>query len=287
MDRAAFQSFHPVVPTTLFVGIILLAMFGLEPYLVALSLVFAVLFALATQGVAAALDKLRWQIPLLILICIINPLFNVRGTHLLFRLGPFLVYAESVAYGLVMGALLISVLMWIENMAYLIGNDELLVLGGGVLPTVALMLSMTMRLVPQLISRATTVRTALQATTSARASRTERATRVRVMDALMSWALEDSLERSDAMRARGWGAVQHRTSFDAHPFRKRDLIALGAIACIIVLAALGVRDIVGGWNFYPSMASSASAVAYLPVAVLFSIPLAVIICERIWWEVHA
>ena len=286
MDRAAFQSFHPVVPTILFVGIIGLSMFGLEPRLVAASLVFALLFALATQGVAAALDKLRWQIPLLILICLINPLFNARGSHLLFRLGPFLVYAESVAYGLVMGALLIAVLMWIENMAYLIGSDELLVMGGGVLPTVSLMVSMTMRLVPQLLSRATTVRTALQATTSARAPQSEKRSRVRVMDALMSWALEDSLERSDAMRARGWGAVAHRTSFEAHPFRMRDLIALALVAGLIVLAVFGVLDIVHGWDFYPSMTGTAPFGAYAPAIVLFAIPLCCIAAEHVWWAVH-
>ncbi|MBQ6522986.1 MAG: energy-coupling factor transporter transmembrane protein EcfT, partial [Atopobiaceae bacterium] len=68
MDRAAFQTFHPAVPAILFAGIIALTMFGLEPRLVGASLVSAILFALATQGVAAALDKLRWQLPLLILI---------------------------------------------------------------------------------------------------------------------------------------------------------------------------------------------------------------------------
>lgn len=287
MDRAAFQTFHPVVPTTLFVGIIVLAMFGLEPHLVAASLAFAAAFALATQGIAAALDKLRWQIPLLVLICLINPLFNARGAHLLFKLGPFLVYAESVAYGLVMGALLISVLMWIENMAYLIGSDELLVMGGGALPTVSLMLSMTMRLVPQLMSRASTVRTALSATTSAHPDRSEKRSRVRVMDALMSWALEDSVERSDAMRARGWGAVPRRTSFDSHPFRMRDIIALALVAGLIVLAASGVREIVAGWDFYPRMAGTAPITAFAPALVLFAVPLACLAAERIWWAVHA
>ena len=287
MDRAAFQTFHPVVPTVLFVGIIGLTMFGLEPRLVAASLIFAVLFALATQGIAAALDKLRWQIPLLVLICLINPLFNARGTHLLFRLGPFLVYAESVAYGLVMGALLIAVLMWIENMAYLIGSDELLVMGGGALPTVSLMLSMTLRLVPQLIARASTVKTALSATTAARSSQSEKRSRVRVMDALMSWALEDSLERSDAMRSRGWGAVARRTSFEVHPFRMRDLIALALTAGLIALAIFNVYAIVSGWDFYPSMTGTESIAAYLPAIVLFAVPLVCIAVEAAWWEVHA
>ena len=284
MDRAAFQTFHPVVPTVLFVGIIACTMFGLEPRLVAASLACAALFSLATQGLTAALDKLRWQVPLLILICLINPLFNARGTHLLFKLGPFLVYAESVAYGLVMGALLIAVLMWIENMAYLVGNDELLALGGGVLPTFALMLSMTMRLVPQLISRASTVRTALTATTSARSPGSGKAARVRVMDALMSWALEDSLERSDAMRARGWGASEHRSSYDPHPFKTRDLIALALVAGLIVLAAFGVRDIVAGWGFYPTMESTAPAWSLVPAALLYALPAAALAAELIRWE---
>ena len=283
MDRAAFQTFHPVVPTVLFVGIIALAMCGLEPHLVAVSLAFALLFALLTQGVAAALNKLRWQIPLLILICIINPLFNARGAHLLFRLGPFLVYGESVAFGLVMGALLISVLMWIENMAYLVGGDELLALGGGALPTISLMVSMTMRLVPQLLSRAATVRTALVATTAARAPHSEKRSRVRVMDALLSWALEDSIERSDAIRARGWGASPARSAYDPHPFRTHDLIALALVAGLITLAAFCVRDIVQGWDFYPRMAGTAPVLSFLPVTVLFAVPAVLIAAERIRW----
>ena len=286
MDRAAFQIFHPMVPTVLFVGIIALTMFGLEPHLVAASLACAVLFSLATQGIAAALDKLKWQIPLLILICLINPLFNARGTHLLFKLGPFLVYGESVVYGLVMGALLIAVLMWIENMAYLVGNDELLAMGGGALPTIALMLSMTMRLVPQLISRASTVRTALQATTSSRSPRSEKSTRVRVLDALMSWALEDSIERSDAMRARGWGACVRRSSYDPHPFRMHDLVALALVTGLIVLAAFGVHDIVAGWDFYPSMTGSAFTLSFAAAILLYAIPLAALAAERIRWELQ-
>ena len=233
------------------------------------------------------IPPLSYMIPLLILICIINPLFNARGTHLLFRLGPFLVYAESLAYGLVMGALLISVLMWIENMAYLVGHDELLALGAGPLPTIALMVSMTMRLVPQLISRAGTVRTALSATTSAGTALGGKHSRVRVMDALMSWALEDSLERSDAMRSRGWGAVARRTSFEVHPFRMRDLIALALTAGLIALAIFNVYAIVSGWDFYSSMTGTESIAAYLPAIVLFAVPLVCIAVEAAWWEVHA
>ena len=284
MDKAAFQTFHPAVPAILFAGIIALTMFGLEPHLVGISLVSATLFALATQGVGAALDKLRWQVPLLVLICIINPLYSANGTTLLFKLGRFYIYAESVAYGLVMGALLIAVLMWIEGMAYVVGHDELLALGRGAQPTISLMASMTMRLVPQPVRRASAVRTALGATTASGADGDGKAARVRVMDALMSWALEDSLERGDAMRARGWGASQRRSSYDAHPFRSRDLVALALVIGLVVLAALGVHTIMGNWYFYPSMAGTSDYASLVPAALLYVLPPAVLAVEHIRWE---
>lgn len=286
MDRTAFETFHPAVPTVLFAGLIALAMFCLEPHLAASSLACALLFSLITQGIAAVLDRLRWQLPLLVLICIINPLFSARGTNLLFRLGPFLVYGESMVYGLVMGALLVSVLTWIEAAALIIGHDELLALGGGAFPTISLAASMTMRLVPQLIARAATVRTVLLATTSAQDPRSEKASRVRVMDTLMSWALEDSLERSDAMRARGWGASSRRSSYDAHPFRLRDLLALALVLGLITLAAFGAHDIVSDWRFYPQMAGPVPARSFLPPAILFALPALCVGLERLWWVRH-
>lgn len=283
MDRTAFETFHPVVPAALFAGLIVLTMFCLEPRLVASSLACALLFSLAVQGMGAVLDKLRWQLPLLVLIGVINPLYSARGATLLFRVGPFLVYGESIAFGLTMGALLIAVLAWIEGMAVLVGSDELLALGGGALPTASLAASMALRLVPQLIARAAMVRTALLATTSARNPRSEKASRVRVMDVLMSWALEDSLERGDAMRARGWGASPRRSSYDAHPFRTRDLLALALASGLITLAAFCVHDIVAAWQFYPQLAGTAPAWLFLPVEILFAAPVAAVCLERLRW----
>ena len=100
----------------------------------------------------------------------------------------------------------------------------------------------------------------------------------------MSWALEDSLERGDAMRARGWGASARRSSYDAHPFRLRDLVALTVVVCLIVLAAACVRAIMGGWNFYPSMTGTSEIAALVPAVLLYVLPLAVLAVERIRWE---
>lgn len=278
--------FHPAVPAALFSAIIALAMFGISPGLAAISLGCAFAHACLTTGLAQALSKLKWQLPLLALICLINPLFSAMGSTLLARVGPFRIYAESVAYGAVMGALLVSVLMWIEAFANAVGQDELLSMGGSVLPRASLAVSMVARLVPQLMKRGAQTRRAYAANAPGAPLDGARAG-ARVMSSLLSWSLEDSVERADSMRARGWGAGAKRSSYSPQPFRTRDGVALAAVVLLAACAAWGVYLVQTGWRFYPRMEGSASWLAYLPFALLCLSPSAYAVWSRLAWEVGA
>ncbi len=269
MWRSTFEAWHPVVPAAYFAGTICLAMFALTPACVALSLAGGLAFALVTQGLLTSLAKLRWQVPLLVLICLINPLYSAMGSTLLGRVGPFRIYAESLAYGAVMGALLVSVLLWFEAAASVIGQDETLELGGRALPSVALALSMVMRLIPQLVHRGCEARDALRATTGSTRGRGEAS---RLLGVLLIWSLEDSVERSDAMRARGWGSGVRRSVFRSHGLRRRDVAALVVLGVLMGLAAWGVVRTVSGWQFYPRMGGTTSAAVLAPYALLCFLP---------------
>lgn len=295
MERSAFEMLHPLVATVYFVGAAALAMVGIEPHLVTISLVGVVLFSSLTQGVPAALGKIRWQVPLLLLICLINPLISAMGSTLLARVGHIYVYAESLAYGAVMGALLIAVLMWIECAGWVVGPDELMVMGQGFLPTATLMVAMTARLVPQLLHRGNVVRSYLRATTATgqeddtetgrgltgRLCAARRPTQL--MGILLSWALEDSVERSASMRARGWGAGP-RTTYDTHRFRGRDAVALAVVAVLFVASLACVLWALGSWTFYPRMAGGAPWWAYLIYALWALLPSAYLVFGRLRWR---
>lgn len=281
MRPAAFELYHPIVPAVLIGGAVVLAMLAIEPVCTAILLVGALLFSALTQGVDAALSKLRWQLPLLLLICLINPVFSSLGSTLVAKVGPFLVYAESLAYGAVMGALLVSVLMWIEALGLVIGQDELLVMTGGALPSVTLAFSMTAQLVPQLMRRARMVIASLRAVSRAHG---ERAARTRVMGALATWALEDSLERADSMRARGWGATHKRSRFRSRTFRERDAVAVVLCATLVAAAALGVQTALSTWRFYPRMEGFAPSWAYLSLSLLSFAPSFVVVVEHLLWR---
>ena len=101
----------------------------------------------------------------------------------------------------------------------------------------------------------------------------------------MSWTLEDSIERSDAMRARGWGSGAQRSSYRTLRFSGRD-----ASACIALLA-LGILNAVlawiacSQWSFYPVMPSLVWWWGYLPYAAEAALPLLSAAAESLaWWK---
>ena len=284
MWRGAFEIWHPVVLATYFAGTIALAMFGICPACVAISLVGGLLFALVTQGVRASLAKLRWQLPLLVLICLINPLYSAMGSTLLGKVGPFRIYAESLAYGAVMGALLVSVLLWFEAAAGVVGQDEVMELGGGALPAITLATSMVMRLIPQLKERGREARVVVEAT---RGKGGVHSQSMRLMGVLLTWSLEDSVERADSMRARGWGATAKRTVLHQHAFRLRDGAALLVVLALLAASAVGVRLTLAGWRFYPRMEGTASPLVLVPYALLALLPTALVALENLRWEARS
>lgn len=267
-----------MVPVAYSAGIIALAMFGICPSCVGVSLAGGLLFLLLTQGVRAALAKLRWQLPLLLLICLINPLYSAMGSTLLCKVGPFRVYAESLAYGAVMGALLVSVLLWFEAAASVVGQDEVMELGGTLLPSVTLAVSMVMRLVPQLVRRARDARTVAEVTVGRRHGMNEA---LRILGVLLAWSLEDSVERSDSMRARGWGAGVRRHVYRSHLVRRRDVQALLLLILLFALSAFGVSRTLLGWRFYPRMQGTASPALLAPYVLLALLPSLALLADRL------
>ena len=266
----AFDACHVCVPAALFAAILLLTMFAVQPVLVALSLTGALAFSALARGPRATLLGLRWQLPMLALVCLANPLFSASGSTLLVRLGPVCVYAESLAYGAVMGALMVSVVVWFEDAAAVLTQDRLLSLGRGGSSSVALVVSMASQLTPQLLRRSRGVEASLSACSAA--------------GPLMTWALEDSLERADAMRARGWESGARRTSYRADILRESDAAKTCVVVVLALLCAFLAAVACGQWSFYPVMPALVCWWGYAPYAALMLLPAVAAIAERIRWR---
>ena len=99
-------------------------------------------------------------------------------------------------FGACMGAMLSCVLLWFSNASRALSSDKVMALFGNAAPTIGLMLSMAMRLVPQFMRRGAAVGDVQRACTSAGAAgpREGARSRLRLTSVLMGWDMEDSLD---------------------------------------------------------------------------------------------
>ena len=287
MKAGAFEGLHPVIPAVYFAFVLVFCMAAFNPCLIVLSLAAGLVANIRLRGWPAVARTLRWQIPLFALVALLNPLVSASGSTLLVVLGPFPIYAESLLYGVCMGAMMVAAMLWFSNAAQMMGSDRVSSLLGARLPQVGLMISMVMRLVPQFVRRGAVIGGCAQAATASASANqgvgvfgeapTARftseapapsdhkfAARVRQLSVLMGWSMEDALETANAMRARAWGATVARTTYERLSFGIVDaavlIVVVALAACAMFFAVLTCAQSA----FYPLFVMS----PWWPAAVL-------------------
>ena len=180
-----------------------------------------------------------------------------------------------------MGALLVAVVLWFEGAAAVLSQDRLLALAPRHARALPLLAGMVAQLVPQLLRRSGDARASLAACTAAGARPSARDALMRTSSLLLSWSLEESLERADSMRARGWESGRPRTAYRPERLRRRDVAALCGIAALLALAAACAWGLCARWRFYPRMGGLGPWWAYVPPALLALLPAALELAARL------
>lgn len=291
-SASAFDLYHPAVACGYFFCILTFTMLAFHPVLTGLSLAAALAEGVALRGWRAVARSLAWLAPLMIIVALANPLFSAAGSTEILRLGERAVYAESLAYGACMGAMLAAVVLWFANASCVLTSGKVLLLMGNALPTVSLMVSMALRLVPQFVRRAAEIRAVQSACAPAAVASGGRFARLRermwanlrLVSVLMGWSMEDSLETADAMRARGWGVRGRRTTYALYRFRGRDGVALGLLAVLAAASALLAWTAVSQFAFYPRMSTLLIWWGYVPCAAFLFLPVFLEAKERLTWK---
>lgn len=280
-----FASFHPAVALAAGTALLLFAMFALQPVYVCLSLVSAFVLSGILRGWTRTLAKLRWQLGLVLLMACVNALFAGYGATTLCVLGPFTIKLESLVYGAMMGAVFVSVMLWCENLSSMVNEDEIMQMLGTKAPATATTLAIAAQLVPQSMRRYRAVKDVHLATTAARQpSSAKERTDILAGGILLSWMLEDSIGRADAMRARGWARGQKRSAFQTHEFHARDAVALIGLAALGLASAVPAGMAVGQWHFYPTMPTLVFWWGYVPYMMLAALPIGSLVHERMLWR---
>lgn len=289
--KDSFSQMHPIVNILFFAFVIGLSMFMINPVCLAISFFCALINAVYLNGKKAVRLSLLYLLPTVIFIAIINPVFNHDGVTIITYFpwnNPLTL--ESIIYGIATAVLLSSVVLWFSCFNKVMTSDKFIYLFGRIIPSLSLVLSMALRLVPKFISQFNIVRNTQKCigrdiSDGSLLQRLKNA--VKIVSIMITWALENAIETADSMKSRGHG-LKGRTAFSIYRLGKRDVITLITIILIgTVIVVMSVLKI-AKFRYFPSLKgdifNAESIIYYILYSALMLLPLIINVKEGARWK---
>lgn len=286
-----FSDFHPIVLMIYFLSVLSVIMFINEPLFQMSALLGGICYLCMITHKKTICSDLRFCILMFILISITNPLFSHKGITILFFINDNPITLEALMYGISLGVMICAVIIWCKAYTLVMTSDKFLCLFGRIIPKMALVLSMTLKFIPTFIRQFKLVARTQKAMglDSSESLWVRIKSKSNVLNALISWAIENSIETSNSMKARGYG-MKNRTDYTLYVFHKKDALLL-SICVVLVFASLfcislGIKSV----EFYPIFTVSAltpiSALAYFSFIILSFLPFIIEVKEAIAWKYY-
>ncbi len=253
--ESGLSLYHPIVSFFYFVAVIAGTLLFIHPVLTPVSLCCALFCAFMINGKKQTLATLGFGVPMFFFIALANPLFNHRGATILFYMFDNPVTLESIIYGIISAGMMFGAVVWFTCYNTVVTSDKFIYIFGRILPSIALMISMTLSLIPKLLAQVKIIaesQRSLGLDWKSGSIMQRIRSGARILSILVSWALEDAVITADSMRARGYG--QHkRSSFSIFRFGRRDAVLLAVIALLFGIELFAYLSGRGTMEFYPVM----------------------------------
>ncbi len=258
--KDTFSRYHPIVNFLYFTFVGIFSMFFMHPVCLLISLVCSFTYSVELGGRRRVLTNLKFLLPTIIGMGIMNPAFNHEGVTIItyLRSGNPLTL-ESIVYGIGAAMMICSMILWFYCYNQVMTSDKFIYLFGKIIPALSLVLSMALRFVPKFKSQIEIVSNSQRAI-GRDVSNGKLIDRMKngitILSIMITWSLENAIETSDSMRSRGYG-LNGRTSFSIYKFENRDKLAIIAIVILSSFIVLGGK-VFGGfkWRYFPSMKGS-------------------------------
>lgn len=277
MDR--FSKFNPKVTFLFFLCVIVIDFVMSDPFCLAIGLAGAFLFNLRLQGKKALKELVAFALPIVALSAVFNMVFTSWGSTVLFTLlsKPFTL--EGLFYGFSRGLMFAGVIMWISCYSLVLSTDRFLAVFSNVVPNISLLLSAVLSFIPRLRENAREINESRMLLNEDKGKLQKSLDN---FSSLLSMTLEESIEMSDSMRARGFN--KNRRAYSKYIFSVSDLIMLLSICVLFVLIIALKMKGCSSFVYEPEISFN----GFLPVSaiacfLLSFLPLFVDLTEDIKW----
>ena len=262
----------------------------IQPYFLIIGTLAALAYGIITGGRATAGFALRFLLPVLIIVTVINPLVNHQGVTVLWQGDSFAITLEAALYGLMLGLMIASVMLWFSSYNKVMTSDKFVFLFGRIMPASSLIFTMVMRFVPNYrkqIRKISDAQACIGQGAGDGSSRERIRHGSRIMSVMFTWALEKSIDTADSMRSRGYG-LKDRSTFSIYRFDRRDGGAAAFLITMTVIVLIGTISGSCHMDFFPEIVmtepSAWTWLAYIAYACLCFFPVFAEVKEVLTWR---
>lgn len=287
----SFGRYHPATLIFYFLSILLISMFVWNPVIQLSSLFGGIFFCASIQNRRENLANIGFFLPLFFLVTVTNPLFSHNGITPLFFMNGNPVTLEAFVYGAAIAVMIIGVMLWCKCYNEIMTTDKFLYLFGKTIPKLSLIISMALRFVPLFKRQLKRVNNSQKALGlySSKSYFDRLKYSARVLMAMITWSLENSIETSASMKARGYG-IKGRTTFSLFRFYPEDGLLLGISIFLLLISLIGTALGVTSFYYYPKIStvdfSLPAVITYSSFTLLSFLPFIIEIKEKILWKYY-
>lgn len=224
-----FEDFHPAAVLIYYISAIVPAMLVSDVWLVLISWLVGILWLWVVKH-RFPIGNIVFTAAAVCVMGLVNALVSHDGTTELLFINGKAITLEAVRYGGLTGLMLAAVIIWFASFSDIMTSDKIIALFGR-LPKLGLVVSMVLRLVPEYIARFGKVRKAVLVNSGDEFVNAP-AEYMRLMSAVFTWALENSMQTADSMQMRGYASGARR--YSPYRFKTRD----GVLIAVIILMQL-------------------------------------------------
>lgn len=237
-----FDSYHPVINLIYFVSMFVFTIYFKQPVFLAISFLSSFIYSVKLNGKRALIFNII-LLPFIGAYSLWYSYYNHFGvTNLRRNFIGNQITLESLVYGIVIGIIIATVIMWFSCVHAVVSSDKIIYLFGRISPKLSLFFSIILRTVPRIKARAKKINIAQKAI--GRGANQGNILRricnsIRILSMIITWTLENFVESSDSMRSRGY-TLKGRTAFSIYRFDNRDRAFVITVFWCMTVILMGI-----------------------------------------------
>lgn len=283
---SGFRSFHPITGYMYFLLMVVLSSMIKHPVYLSLLILGAIALNLTTDKGKSLKKPIKFYLLMSSIIILINPIFNLRGSTILFYLGDKGITLEATVYGILVSVGLLSMLIFFIAFNNIMTSEKFLFVFGKISPKSAFVVTVAVRFVPLFIRR---LKMVIEVDNQMNQKEDLRK-RDKIKNAmenvttLLGWSLEDGIKSAQSMRCREYGKHK-RSSYSRYKFQARDILLLASMLMLFTLFFAGFDQGIGQYQIYPSLEGITVNLVHLIIfTLLVYIPVLIDIKEIFTWK---